>query len=302
MEKGNKLNRSIDVNQFKDREGISVGKLNFGLWIISHRRFFITALIVFLLAISAIFYGYSIYGYVDYFFFGGKKERLAIEQLAEDQSVADIQKLRNVADPLQLGGMQTFSHNGRYDFLVKIVNPNKDFLSSFEYCATVAGQEVACQTGFILPLENKYFSILNKEISSFPTNATLAIRNQGWQRIDAHQYPNWLDFASSHLNFVISSTTFKTAKQTGISDKLEFDSVEFKIANKTAYNYFEVPLNIVAFSGNSPAGANYYSLSSFKSGETRDVKIIWSNSLPSISRVEIYPSLNILKSDIYIRY
>jgi len=216
--------------------------------------------------------------------------------------VADIQKLRNNATPLQLGGMQTFNHDGHYDFLVKIVNPNKDFVSSFAYCATVSGQELACQAGFILPLESKYFSILNQALTNFPSNATLAIKNQGWQRIDAHQYPNWPDFASSHLDFVVSSTTFKTAKESGVSDKLELDSVEFNITNKTAYSYSEVPLNIIAFSGNSPAGANYYSLTDFKSGETRNVKMVWSNSLPPISQVGVYPSLNIVKKDIYIRY
>ncbi|HNX10896.1 MAG TPA: hypothetical protein PKI61_02035 [bacterium] len=302
MKNGNQLNRSIDLNEFKDREGISLGRLNFGLWIVSHRRTFIIILIVVLLALSAVFYGYSIYSYVDYFFFGGKKERAAIEQLATDQAIADIQKLRNNSTPLQLGGVQTFSHDGKYDFLTQIVNPNKDFYSDFQYCIYSGEEELACQSGFILPSETKYFSILNQELKGYPGSVALKLKEQGWQRIDAHDYPNWPEFVKNHLNFSITNATFKSAKQTTISEKLDLDTVEFTIANNTSYGYFDVPLNIVVFSGNLPVGVNLYGLNNFASGESRNIKIVWPNSLPTVSRVEVYPSLNILQSDIYIRY
>lgn len=302
MKKENELNRSIDINQFKDREGITLGKLNFGLWVVSHRRSFIVGFIVFLLAISAIFYGYSLYSYIDYFFFGGKKEREAINQLADDQAILNIQKLRNTATPLQIGSLQVFGHNGRYDFLVKITNPNKDYASSFSYCALSGETELACEVGFILPSESKYFPILNRELAGFPGGLTLELKDQGWQRIDAHQYPNWPEFSKNHLNFIITDAKFKSAKQTGISDKLELDTVEFSISNQTAYGYFAVPLNIVVFAGTTPVGVNFYSLNNFTSGQTQKIKIVWPNSLPAVDRVEIYPSLNILQKDIYIRY
>ncbi len=302
MKKENELNRSIDINQFKDREGITLGKLNFGLWVVSHRRSFIIGFIVFLLAISVIFYGYSLYSYIDYFFFGGKKEREAINQLADDQAILNIQKLRNTATPLQIGNLQVFGHNGRYDFLVKITNPNKDYASNFSYCALSGEIELACEVGFILPSESKYFPILNRELAGFPGGLTLKLKDQGWQRIDAHQYPNWPEFSKNHLNFIITDAIFKSAKQTGISDKLELDTVEFSISNQTAYSYFSVPLHIVVFAGTTPVGVNFYSLNNFTSGQTQKIKIVWPNSLPAVDRVEIYPSLNILQKDIYIRY
>lgn len=302
MKKGNELNRNIDLGQFKDREGITVGRLNFGLWLIKHRRLFTVVFLVLLVILSVIFYSYAAYHYADYFFFSGKAERQAIDQLSQDSVLADLQSQKVVAKELQPGNVQVFNRSGRYDFLVKIVNPNTDFTASFNYCFLSGSETLGCASGFILPSESKYFPWLGQELKINPGVATLELRDLTWQRINAHQYPDWPAFAAERLRFAVASSTFKSAQESGLSEKIDLNTVQFSISNQSAYSYFAVPLTVVALSGIMPVGVNSYTVNNFLSGETRLVKMTWASSLPTVNKVEVYPSLNILSGDVYLKY
>ena len=300
MEK-NGLGQSFDLNKFEDRGGMTINKINFGLWLVANRKRFILMFIGFLIAVSAIFYGYTLYNYIDYLFFGGQKERLAIEELTKTPSVSEAQRIQSQAKPIENSTAQMFASNGRYDFLTKITNPNNQFFINFDYCFTDAGKDIACAKTFLLPTESRYLASFNNQLSGV-SQLGFRIFNLKWDRINLHTYPDWAGFLASHINFTTSDINFKSATESGLSDKLNFNTLDFKITNNSAYNFWEAPFTIVLFNSQTPVAVNHYSLYNFLSGEARPVRLSWAGNVASVNKVEIFSEINILDDTVFMKY
>jgi len=298
----NNLNKNLDLNNYQDLGGITTKKLNLGLWIVSHKRQFILGVTGVLIGVSAIFYGYSIYSYIDYLYFGGKAERLAVEQMANVTAVDEAQRIKNAAKPLEGSSPQAFLNNGKYDFLAKITNSNPNFFANFKYCFTDGANELACGTTFILPNETKYVTVFSADLKFAPVNVKVTTTDLNWQRLDLHKYPDWKNYAISHLNFVVENAAFKTSEVSGLSEKIGLDILEFDITNKTAYNYWEVPVTIILSAGGNPVGINHYVLNEFSSGGKKSVRLSWPNSVPKPDQISVIPNLNIADDNIFMKY
>jgi hypothetical protein len=300
MEK-NGLSQGLDLNKFEDSEGITLKKMNIGLWLVSNRRRFIWGFIIFLVVLSAALYGYTIYGYVDYLFFGGQRERLAIEELSKTPAVSEEQRLQSQAKPLENSTPQNFSNSNFSDFLTKLNNPNDKFFVKFDYCFTDSGQDIACSNTFLLPSESRYTAIFNST-STVATQLGFRMFNFKWERLNAHIYPDWKAFYTDHINFSTSDVNFKSAADSGLSDKLSLNSLDFNITNNSAYNFWEVPFTIVMYNGPLVVAVNHYSVTDFMSSETRPVKISWAGAVSAVNKVEIYPELDITDNSVFMPY
>lgn len=298
----NYLNKDLDLNRYQDLSGLSAKKLNIGLWIVSHRRQFILLVTGFLVTISAIFYGYSLYNYIDYLFFSGKAERLAVEQMATVSPVDEEQRIKNAAKKLEEFAPQVFLNNAKYDFLAQVKNSNTNFFADINYCFTDGANELACGSTFILPDETKYVAVFSADLKYRPVDVGIVIKSVNWQRLDLHKYTDWKNFAVSHLNFVVENAAFKTSDVSGLSEKIGLDILEFDIINKTAYNYWEVPVNIILFSGGTPVAINHYVLNEFISGTKKSVRISWPDSVPKPDQISVIPNLNIADESIFMKY
>jgi hypothetical protein len=298
----NDLNKTLDLNRYQDSGGLTTKKLNIGLWIVSHKRQFILATTGGLIALSAVFYGYSIYNYIDYLYFGGKAERLAIEQLATVSAVDEQQRIKNAAKKLEESGPQVFLNNNKYDFLAQVKNTNLNFFANFNYCFMDGATELACGSTFILPNETKYITVFATEQKYRPVNISVTIKDITWQRLDLHKYPDWKSFAANHLNFVVENAAFKTSDVSGLSEKIGLDILDFDITNNTAYNYWEVPVNIILSSGGTPVAINHYVLDEFSSGAKRSVHLSWPDSVPKPDQIAVIPNLNIADDTVFMKF
>ncbi len=298
----NDLNKNLDLKRYDSSSGITASKLNLGLWIVSHRRQFVLGVIGVLIAASAVFYGYSIYNYIDYLFFGGKQERLAIEQMATTSPIDEQQRLKNLAKKLEESAPQVFLNNEKYDFIAQVKNPNNNFFARFTYCFTDNSQELACGSAFIMPDETRYVLSWANDLKFKPAQVGVVLKGITWQRLDYHKYPDWKTFSASHLNFAVENASFTAAASSGLSEKINLDVLQFDIVNKTAYNYWEVPLNIVLLSGNAPIAINHHVLNEFKSGETRSVRLSWPDSISQPSQITVLPDINITDDNVYMKY
>ena len=233
MEK-NGLSQGLDLNKFEDSEGITLKKMNIGLWLVSNRRNFIWGFIVFLIVVSAALYGYTIYGYVDYLFFGGQRERLAIEELTKTPAISEEQRLQSQAKPLENSVPQNFSSAGNSDFLTKLNNPNDKFFVKFDYCFTDNSKDIACANTFLLPTESRYVAIFN---STSTVSSQLGFRmfNMKWERLNAHIYPDWKAFYAGHINFstsdALSSRIFLSTSQRAMQSTFSSAKKAFKSVN-----------------------------------------------------------------------
>ncbi len=293
----------IDIEKYRDIEGITTKQLDFGLWIVEHKKQFRTGLIIFLIALAVFSWAYTLYGFGYYFIRGVDEDKLLVKDLLTTSAAGHDYVRQNSARDLVYYPVDVLPTSGnKYDFLAKITNPNTEHWGSFDYCFFSQGREIECGQNFILPAETKYVLSLAQELAYRPADARLVINNLSWQRINAHQYPDWQKFQAEHLNFEIKDIKFSPANASGLSEKLNLNSLTFAVRNHTPYNYWEVGFNIVLFSGNAVAGINRYTAAEFMSGEEKDIQLSWPGTVSRVTDVEIIPEINILREDIYIRY
>ncbi len=269
-------------------------KFDFSLWFLKNRSKFFIFIVLFLLVLSAGLYLFSFYNLYDYIS-GSKKEEGLLQELTNTN--VSLTPSRTAID-LEIGNIQSFSHNSRYDFVSKVKNPNSNFFAEVNYCFYSGEIELACGNSMIFPEETKYLMALAISLDKQPDNLNLVLKNIGWERLDTKKYPNWSEYFSSRSNFAITEAKFTAEK----ADSGYINKVSFFITNNSAYNYWELPLSIVLFKGNTVVGVNRYIISEFMSLSQKDINLSWMNSVKSVDRVEVIPDLNILDEDNYIRY
>lgn len=283
----NKNGQEIDLNKYRDPSGLSLAKINFGLWLSEKRKTISRITITVLILVSIFFFSYSIYNYILYF----------MHQDSSQEPAINISAPRNQVSDLLISNIQALKINGYYDFVASIENPNDRFKATFEYCFLTSEEEISCEQGFILPGEKKYLLAINKNVSRELGNVNLEIRDTSWQRIDNREIPDWQSFYKERLNL-----SFNNIKITPSGTSNGRNYLEFIVTNNSAYSYQQVPLNIVFYKDYQIAGVNRYVANNLMSGEKRLVRLSWSTVLAGVNNSEISPDLNILDDSIYLRY
>lgn len=294
-----KKNNQDDINlrNYRDVEGESLRRVNFGLWFLKNRRVLFLSLIAFLIVLSlGLYFGvfYNFYSYI-------KNRPAEIKSLEELSTVTVDSSASKSAVALKVGGPESFFANNKYDFIAKVENPNDNFFSYISYCFLDGEKELACSGSNILPQEKKYVAILSVETESRVNNLKFVVKSINWQRVDFKKYGDWKKYYQERANFVVSDTKFETVKPSDLGLKSS-NNLSFNIKNNSSYNYWEVPLLIVLFSGERVVGVNKYTVYEFMSLESKSINLSWSNSVSSVDKVEIIPELNILSEDNYIKY
>jgi hypothetical protein len=287
-----------------DFTGISKKKLNFGLWYVENRNNFRGIITVFLILFSVATLLYGLYGFIYYFGWGVKQDQaMVLNAIQAGTSIHDY-VLGASAKPLQYSATKIFqSGTGKYDFLSEVTNPNDQYWAGFDYYFLAGGQKTKSGTGFILPGEKKYLTILALDYSTRPDAAEIHFENLNWQRIDAHQIPDWKQYQTDRLNIKISNTKFSPAATSGLSEKINLNTVDFDVYNQTAFSYWNVDF-VAVLLGNyqDVIGVTKYSIAEFLAGQQKHINFTWPNQLGSFSNLEIIPTINIMDSNNYIRY
>jgi len=294
MAKEENLNKDIDLKNYDDPTGISLREMNFGLWLSEHRHKFLKIVTGVLIVLCTFFFVYSSYNLIIYFISGDLNAQLISGDIPTSP--------RQLTDDLVVTPLQIFSSGDRYDLVEKINNPNGKFMADFKYCFTAAGSDLFCGKGFVLPNEEKYILALGQELSGSQSEVSFRVFDLFWRRIDAHQIPDWNSFALTHLNFLISSLNFSAGITNSLSEKINLNNLEFIVKNQTPYGYYEVPLNILLFSGQELVGVHRYLLQNCLAGEERTVKISWPGNLSTVDRTVVMPDLNIMDEGVYLKY
>lgn len=304
MDDNKKTNQpEVDINRYKSLDSPSSGKLEIGLWLLENKKYFKRAFIFFLIAVAVVSWSYTIYGFAYYIGKGMNDDEILVKQMVETKTVSHEYILKLVPQDLFYSSVKIFrGDENKYDFAAEIKNPNGKHWASIKYCFYEQNQEVECGENFIFPGETKNLIALAKNFSYLPRDASLMIKEISWQKINTRQISDWGSFRDNHLNFAFEGITFKPAASSGLSEKLNLNTLEFSASNKTVFNYWEVPLDILFYNGNTLIGVNRYVLSEFMSQEKRDIKMSWLGSLNGVNGVKVIPDLNILKDDIYIKY
>jgi hypothetical protein len=282
----------INLKKYHDLGGLTISKMNIGLWFSEKRKSLTRALTIFLIVISAFFFVYSTYNYVLYFLSG------AVDNQAESQ----VTSPRNVVTEMAVAPTEIFKNNDNYDLAALLKNPNDSFSAEFDYCFTQGETEIYCNHSFVLPSEQKYALALGVKLDSVAVSPGFKIKDIFWSRVNKRIIPDWQAYHNARLNFTISDITYLSASRSGLSENLKLNSLSFKAVNNSPYSYYEVPFDILLYSGSRLVGITRSVASNFLAGETRDLKLSWAGDQGSVSRVEITPRININDQDVYLKY
>lgn len=286
--------KSDNKGKYKDLGGLSEKHLDLGLWFLENKKKFKQLLIIFLVVFAASTLSYSAYHFGTYWF----KGRLEHKQMLADMTNVRLgsDELRQILAPdnLLFSFVRAFYVQGRLDFMAKISNPNPRHQASFYYCFEDGGKELACGNDFILPNQDKYLIQLAQDLTSSLSNLQLVIKDISWQRISAHQISDWDTFKSERLDLEIETQSFR----------LEGGNynLSFSIANKSAYSFYQLPLQIILFNNQGESGANRYIVSNFRSGEKANLSISWPAGTDRSGSAVILPDINILDDSVYLPY
>jgi len=293
MSKDKNIN-DIDLNKYEDANGLSIKKMEFGLWLSENRAKLLKILVVLLIAISAFFFIYSTYNFIVYYFNNKQDDA--------NNSKIVVASPRVIASDIISSSPYIFKSTSGYDLVASVKNPNDKFSVHFQYCFIVNETNSICNSGYLMPSEEKYVLALGQKIDSAAPIISFKINNVTWQRIDAHKITDWSAFVNDRMKFILTNVNLKLASDSSADDKQYQDSLEFTITNNSAYGFYEVPLNIAFYRGDELAGVNSYIVENFSAGESRNVNLSWASGLSGITRTEISPSIDLLDDSNYSKY
>lgn len=291
------------VKKYKDTEGLSTKKLDFGLWYVEHKRYFRQAFIGFLIIIGAVTWIYSIYGFAYYIARGMAEDEELVRTLVETKIISHEYLKQISAQDLKYYPVHIFkSGEGKYDLAVRVENSNQRWWAEINYYFSAGNIHTKETASFILPNEAKYLMALARDFRVKPANAQLVVKNISWHRVDRHEIADWEDYKNNYLNIAVENIKFIAASRSKITEKINLNQVNFDVVNKTAYNYWQVDFPILLYNGSKLIGVNKYSVSELMSGETRQIQVRWPGNLGRVSGAEAVPELNILRDDIFIKF
>jgi len=228
----------------------------------------------------------------------------AISYDSEQSSVAALAGLgqdelrdfsqNEAARPLVISKTEVFSSGDEnsFDLFATVTNPNSDWYATFKYGFQIKNGKTEELSGFILPSEERPFVIF-KGTTAKSTETDLILSEVEWYRIDPHQifdYSIWLTDRQLEITNAIFSR----------GDDLTPPGLSFTAANKSAYGFYRPSFLAVLWRGGSVAGVMRLSTAELKSGEIQNFSARWSGAVPAVSKIEIFPEINLLDPAVYL--
>jgi len=284
------------------REGqLSEDRLKWGYWWVTHKVQVRQWFIVFMVLLDTVLVGYAGYGFVDWFFLSGARERAAIGQMVKNP--IDYAFFRNSAKPVALGVEDTLilqSGDGVFDFSSKVINDNTKWWADFNYRYVLNEDQNSSPKmtyGFVLPGDSTYLSTLGWKAGSTPS-VRLEISNMQWHRVSPHvTFPTYESWKAEHLNLVIEPEPFRPALG---SDPLHVSKAVFKVTNDSAYGYRTARFFVMLLSDTAVVGVNDVTIGRLLAGESKSVEVSWLTDLPTVTNVEIMPIINLMDPKIFV--
>ena len=296
-------NSNQNLDNYNDLDGVSLKKLETGLWFIEHKVIFKKVFIIILLIISSISWTYSLYGFAYYLFFGMQQDQQLVNEMAASPGVDHEYIVRIAPKNLLTDSAQVLSSSeqDKYDFLAQISNTNNKHWARFNYYFIADGKPGKKETSYIFPNETKYLISLANKFDSMPVDSQLKIEDFIWQKLPGN-ITDWQSYKDQHLNIEISDIKYSAARASGLSEKVGLGQLEFNVSNLSAYNYFRIDFVTLFYSQGNIVEVNLYNMSDFNSGEKKMFQASFIDQSGRIDKIVPIPQVNILDSQSFIKF
>ncbi|MFA6422189.1 MAG: hypothetical protein WCV92_02220 [Candidatus Buchananbacteria bacterium] len=268
--------------QEESMDGLTDRQLKLSYWYISHKLSLKRLWTIFLIILSIALWSYVILQMTLFFMnYSAHKQLENYLLFTADPSLSRIESLmpKNISVP----SVQVFGTGNGYDYLATISNGNKNWLGEFEYRFTNGTNTPQYKKGFVLPGSEANIMDFSRENDS----PNFQINNFKWKRIEGYEsLKNKMDY------FLVENDRFDI----GRGDK-EPSTLSFEITNNSPYSYWLVDVQVIVYSEGTVAGINHYTLNQFKSGEKKQISLLWNHGLPTGLTYVILSAVNFLDPD-----
>lgn len=279
-------------------ENLTEQQLRVSGWYLTHKFLLRKILAGIIIGIAGILWLYSLIFFVDWLFISGPKERQNLKTsllIKTDPQAMAAAKAENLA----FGEPRVYSGGvGKYDFLTEVKNSNDKWWAEFEYRFIGEGLEGQWRKTFLLPGDQKYAFDLGVDLDFRPLNVRMEMRELKYHRISPHRISNYEEWRNGRLNIEISD---KLLDQSAMRAGKNVATLVFKAKNNSAYSFWSVRFYALLYRGEQLASVNYITLENFISGETREAQMSFYEGLPTITKFEILPEVNIFDEENYIK-
>lgn len=261
--------------------GLTDWQLKLSYWYVTNKLFLRQLLVVFLIFVNCLFWGYIIYG-VAYWglTYNQINSQTASLLFSPSGSLANLEAM--APKQLKLSDVKTYNSGEDYDLLAEVNNPNSGWLAEFEYAFITNASSTVYFRSFALPGQRKILA----SMSSQDQNAVLEIKNVKWMKI-----ADFVALQKERDYFTVSDQEFLAPTKAGNPSQ-----VKLKITNDSAYSYWEGDIAVLLYGGSDVVAFGYVPLNQFKSGESRVIEFNWVQSLGSVVSLEVIPEINFVDS------
>jgi len=278
---------------------LSNWQLKLGYWYVSNKLKLKKALIIGLIGLNVMLFGYAIISALVIFIFQADSYNQIIASSSQQLIDYEYFHERNKPDELVLQSIDVIpTTGGRYDIVAKIINSNQKWYIPHISYQFISGANVLVEAKtFILPGDDKNLIGFGVEDFVRGEDITLNISEMSWRRI-----LDYKDIEASRLKFDVHDVDFITSRQSGLSSRVPVSQSRFLVKNESAYNYWQVGFYVMLYSGPTLVGVNFTSVEEFRSGEEKLISMNWYETLPPISRTEVMPEVDILDESVYLSF
>jgi hypothetical protein len=289
-----------DLRKYQDPAGMSVAKLDLGLWYVENRDNVIVFLYFLAFLFGLLSWIFFFYQYGSYVIKDLKVTRVYASEIAK-RTLPDYSFYQErEAQALQLYPVQSImgSANKR-DLVSQVNNPNQAHWARFKYHFQNGADKIGWEDGFVLPGESKQLLLLGQDIPANTGGLQLVITNIQWGRINRHVVGDWKRFRDSHLDFKFSNKVFSASESSSLSEKIPINTLSFYVENNSSFNYWNVPLIISLYNYGDLSAVVSYQVNDFESNTDREISFTLPGAMKKVTEVKIVPDLDIMRSDIY---
>jgi len=279
--------------------GYTTGELKVATFWVRNHLMLRRSLFIFLISLCVVFWGYAAAGLIDAYAISYPRESRIVRQVAMNQQllVALSSDAPKDVSPSDVAVFATTDN--RYDMMVEITNPNPQWWVEFNYHFNLSGEDTPARSGYILPGSTQVLTELGYAPKTRGgSSATLVVDNIRWHRIDPKfvgaSYP---DFAANRLNISFDDMKYDTDITVGTK---RVGQSSFTLNNHSSYGFWSLDLIVRLYRGDSIIAINKITVTDVNPGEKRPIQMLWFDNLPSVSKTEIIPQVDLLDPSAYL--
>lgn len=284
----------VNIPQFEDpTQEFTSKELKWSFWYIQHKALLYRVGLISLVLINIGFFVFSIWKWGAYLW-GIEAHRRLEQGLAASVNYTGIHSHFG-AQPVQVLNTNVFSSSqSKTDIVAELLNPNKQFLVTFDYYFAIGDQKTPSQAGFLLPGESRPVAYLGLE-ADFIGSPGIVLENIKYRRISNRLTVDPLGWQTYRLNFQATEFVFlQSLAQEGNNP----DAVQFKLTNASPYSYVDVDFYVALLQDGQTVGILPLHIDVINSLETKNIDL--RSFVPkSISAITLYPIINVYNEDVF---